>query len=91
MLMLNSYHEALPLVLIEAMILGVPVFTTNTISAKEIVGDRGFVCENSEKGIYKELRALLSDTQRILDIKTGILKYEYPNNLLREKFLEIAK
>ena len=51
-LLLPSYHEAAPVVFQEAKVLGLPILTTDTTSAKEMVGERfGMVCENSEQGI----------------------------------------
>ena len=49
-LLLNlSYHEAAPMVFLEAHALGVPVFATRTSSADELLrdGETDFICENS--------------------------------------------
>lgn len=56
--LLPSYHEAAPMVYNEAASLGVPILTTNTLSAKELVEDRklGIVCENTEEGLYAMLK-----------------------------------
>lgn len=51
-LLVPSFHEAAPMVLDEAMLMGVNVITTNTASAEEMVAcGRGIVCENSTEGI----------------------------------------
>ena len=63
---LGSYHEAAPMVFAESMLLKVPVLTTNTCSAVELVGEKGFVCENSEEGIYEALKNLISNKELIL-------------------------
>lgn len=57
-LFLPSYHEAAPMVFNEACCLGIPVLTTNTLSAKEMVSSRnvGFVCDNNDTGIYNMLK-----------------------------------
>ena len=49
----------------EAAALGVPVLTTNTVSAVELVQKRnaGFVCENSEEGIRQTLKTLLENPE----------------------------
>lgn len=61
--LLPSFHEAAPMVYGEAISLGVPVVTTNTISAKELIEERdyGIVCENSEEGIYFTLKIFLME------------------------------
>lgn len=46
--MLTSYHEAEPIVLKEAMYFRVPIFTTDTVSAKEIVNAGCGVVSESE-------------------------------------------
>ncbi len=49
--LLPSYHEAAPMVLEEAKYLGIPILTTDTISAKEMLEDydSGFICENTNE------------------------------------------
>lgn len=56
--LLPSLHEAAPMVFGECQALGVPIVTTNTISAKELVEDRGLgiVCENNKLGIYSIIK-----------------------------------
>lgn len=66
-LLLPSYHEAAPLVFDEAMALDVPILSTNTLSAEEMVCRRGvgMVCENNEQALYDMLyRALTQGIQR---------------------------
>lgn len=49
MLIVPSYHEAAPVVFQEAAALGLPVFTTRTTSAEEMIaGINGIVVDNSE-------------------------------------------
>ncbi|MGN1048768.1 MAG: glycosyltransferase [Eubacteriales bacterium] len=62
-----SYHEAAPMVFGEAEFFGTPVFTTETTSAHELVGDKGigWVCENSDKQIAKRLSEVLNDREHI--------------------------
>jgi len=63
-LFLPSFHEAAPIVFDEACALNIPILSTNTLSAKEMVEDRevGLVCENDVEAIYQMLKtALTSD------------------------------
>ena len=59
--LLPSYHEAAPMVFGECAILRIPIITTNTCSAIDLVQNRGigFVCDNSEEGLYTILFSLL--------------------------------
>lgn len=62
-LFLPSLHEAAPMVFNEACSLGIPIISTNTLSAKEFVSDRGvgIVCENDEKSIKDALNKALTN------------------------------
>lgn len=59
-LFLPSFHEAAPIVYDEAIALNIPVLTTQTLSADEIIGtEHGIVCENNEAGIENMLKLAL--------------------------------
>lgn len=60
-LLLPSFHEAAPLVIGEAEALGLPVLTTDTCSARELVGSCGFVCEGDDESLYAALRWFLGE------------------------------
>ena len=61
-LLVPSYAEAAPMVFYEAKALGLPVFSTDTTSAYEMIGNDGWVCENSDEMIEKALFDVLKDT-----------------------------
>ena len=59
-----SYQEGLSTAVTEAVILGVPVVSTDVSGAKEILGEHneyGLVTENSEEGLYVGVKVMLSD------------------------------
>lgn len=60
---LPSRHEASPVVLKEARVLGIPLLTTDCCGARELVEEpgAGLVCENSEEGIRDALERVLGD------------------------------
>lgn len=74
-LLVPSYHEAAPMVFNEAQVLGLPILTTNTLSAIEMVQETGigWVCENTDDSIMKYLRYVLSLG------KAELLKYRCTN------------
>ena len=86
---LGSYHEAAPMVYAESMILGVPVLTTKTCSADELVGDNGFVCENSEEGIFKGFKEILSNKKLIEEKRKKLKDYRYDNDAIASKLYDL--
>ena len=60
--LLPSLHEAAPMVFGECAVLGVPIISTRTCSAVELVEDRslGIVTENCAEGIYSVLKNILT-------------------------------
>ncbi len=63
---LPSYHEAAPMVFGEAWALGTPILTTETLSARAMVEERGIgmVCENDENSMAMALEEILSGGER---------------------------
>ncbi len=63
LLLLTSFHEAAPMVIEEAAALALPVLTTRTTSAQEMVtqADCGFVCDNSQEAIERTVYKILSE------------------------------
>lgn len=62
LLLLPSLKEAAPMVYGESEILGIPVLTTDTTSAYELVAEHGigYVCDKSDEGVEVALRDILS-------------------------------
>lgn len=89
--LLGSRHEAAPMVFAESMMLGIPVLTTETRSAKELVGDYGFVCENSSEGLYASLKEILSNKKQLQEKKENLKNYKFDNEKIAVKFEEIIK
>lgn len=81
LLLIPSYHEAAPMVIGEAKCLGVPVLTTDTISAKEMIaeGKEGFICENSEYGISEMLKNILDNPGVLHECRKHLAKQQYTN------------
>lgn len=92
LLLIPSYHEAAPMVISEALILGVPILTTRTISAYEMVEQPkfGFVCDNSENGLYESINSIVNDTDCLLFYKNRInLYYKCDNRDAVSQFYKI--
>jgi glycosyltransferase involved in cell wall biosynthesis len=63
LLLVPSRHECAPMVIYEAMTIHVPVLSTKTISADEMViqNGSGIICENTEEGIYSALVSIIKN------------------------------
>lgn len=66
-----SYQEAAPMVYGEAQCLGVPILSTKTLSAIELVEKKriGIVCENTEYQLKEALLSFLRSKQKIMCLK----------------------
>jgi len=63
LLLMTSYHEAAPMVIDEARALGLPILTTKTTSAHDMVTERqcGWVCENTQEAINVALHRIVAE------------------------------
>ena len=70
----SSYSEGYSTACTESVMLGVPVISTDVSGATEIIqaANAGCVVDNSEEGIYKGMKAILSDPELLNEWKTNI-------------------
>lgn len=89
--LLPSYHEAAPMVFDEAKCLGLPILTTNTTSATEIVetGNAGWTCENSSDGIKVRLKYILDNRNELSKIKNNLKKQNFNNEQAIKQFNDV--
>ena len=67
-----SHREGFSTAVTEALILGIPVLSTEVSGAKELLGENneyGTVTENSTKGIYEGLKTLLMHPEQLVHYK----------------------
>lgn len=75
LLLVPSYHEAAPVVYQEAKALALPVLTTKTLSASEIIGEKyGWVVENTDRQLKEKLLFLLAHKDEIIKKKEKIVQ-----------------
>lgn len=80
LLIVPSYHEAAPVVFQEARILQLPVLTTRTLSADEMVGiTGGFVIENDDSALEAALCDLLAHPEKIQHKREKMAKLTLSN------------
>ena len=90
--LLTSFHEAAPMVIDEAYVLGVPTLTTMTTSSNEMVTERGcgWVCENNQDSINKALLAVLREPKMLRDMKDSLRDRAINNDPVMAQFAEIV-
>jgi len=68
----SSHREGFSTAVTESLIVGTPVVSTDCSGAKELLGDNneyGIVVENSEEGIYRGMKQMLSDPELLAHYK----------------------
>ena len=90
LLFIPSYHEAAPLVIDEAVCLGVPVLSTATTSSEDMILNRncGWVCENNQTSINEAFFDIVSSKDEILEKKKAIENRGPANNSLALEMIE---
>jgi len=80
---LSSRYEGFPTVLYEAVTLGKPIVATDVSGVRELLneGDLGLIVENSEEGIYKGMKRLLTEPELAESFKNKILNFTHPFSL----------
>ena len=73
LLLIPSYHEAAPMIYEEAHCLGLPILTTKTLSAEELVAQRhlGLVCANKDHALERALRKILQQPEQLTCFRKG--------------------
>ena len=82
----SSLYEGLSTAMSEAVILGVPVITTDVSGAKEVLGNNneyGIVTENNEDALYSAMKSILEDKELYNKYKEKVLE--------RKEFFETEK
>lgn len=81
LLLVTSEHEAAPMVINEAVFLGVPILSTETLSSYEMITEKkvGIVCKNNQESITKALYSFLTNRDYFETLKIEISKLEFSN------------
>ena len=81
---LMSYNEAAPMVIGECVSLKLPIISTETISAKEMINGFGVVCDNSKEGIKNAIKNFLIEKEKKYDNFSENLTKQDFKNLINE-------
>ena len=90
-LLVPSYHEAAPMVFDEARILHLPIVTTRTVSADEMVGNCsiGMVCENTDESLTTALLYIVSHPEELKYYKENTDKFIADNSNAIQQFMSV--
>lgn len=87
--LLPSYHEAAPMVFDEARCLGIPILSTETTSAIEMVEKQGagWVCKTDDNSLLQQLKSVLQD----LDTFSIALQDNIQDNIPLHQFVSMIE
>lgn len=90
-LLIPSFHEAAPMVFDEARLLHLPVITTKTVSAVEMVGklNLGFVCENTDNGISEAICYFAKYRENLDHYRENSYHFTMDNSIALKQFKEV--
>ncbi len=91
LLLIPSRNEAAPLVIGESAVLGTPILSTETSSAREMISERGlgWVCENSVEGIENALSGLIRSPELLEKKKDELSQASFDNTDAVNAFLDL--
>ena len=87
---MTSRFEAQPLVLIESLMLGIPVISTNFDSVREVISETqnyGKIVENSVSGITNGMLEIICNN-KIYEMKNSAKNFKYSNDDIIKKVCE---
>ena len=88
--LLSARYEGLPTVIIEALILHIPCISTEVAGIYEILNNSfGVITKNTENDFYLNLKHLLDNPQKIIEMKENLSNYKYNNNIIIDKIKNI--
>lgn len=90
---MTSRYEAQPMVLNEALTLGIPVISTHFSSVNEVIQDgiNGLIVENSEEGIYNGIINFIDNKDMKKKIENGAKNFVYNNEKIMEDIQALFK
>lgn len=93
LLVISSEHEAAPMIIEEAAVLNLPVFSTETISAKEMILDdnRGWICKNTTEDFIATFMKIVDNREIIRFQREKIKTIKISNDKTNYEFKQLIK
>lgn len=91
LLVISSKHEAAPMIIDEAAVLNLPVFSTETISAKEMIIDNniGWICKNTTEDFIDSFIKIVKNRETIRLQKEKIKTIKISNDKAIHEFKQL--
>lgn len=88
---LTSDYEGLPVTLVEAKTLGIPILVTDLDCAKEIINDGfdGMIVSKSSESVYEGIKSILDEPMKYIKLKENSKKYQNTNMDSIKKFIHL--
>lgn len=80
--LMASRSESFGIARVEALVLHVPVITTDVAASKKLLKSNlyGFIVENSETGIYEALKRVMQNKSILVKLKENTKEFNYEEN-----------
>ena len=90
---LTSIYESQPMVIMEALTIGIPVVSTNFESAYELLENKkyGIICDNSEEGLLETLSEIIRNPDLLLRLKRETKNFVYDNDSIANEIFQKIK
>jgi len=90
---LTSIYESQPMVIMEALTIGIPVVSTNFESAYELLENKkyGVICDNSEEGLAEVLSNIISHPDVLVSLKKETKDFIYNNDAIVNEIFQKIK
>lgn len=87
----SSLYEGQPMVVLEALTLSTPVLSTRFGSAGEVLrnGEYGLICDNDTPSFIRMVESLFTCPDMLRDLKQKAASFDYDNDAVVGKLLEI--
>lgn len=88
---MTSESEAQPMSINEALILGIPIVTTDFPSSREVVldGYNGLIVSNNATGVYKGIKEYIENKSLQKKLSDGAKEFTYDNKRIVNKIGEL--
>lgn len=79
---MSSRSESFGLVRVEALLLGLPIITTDVANTYKMIENNttGIIVENSTEGIIEGLKKVVKDKELLIKLRKNVSDYSYDNN-----------
>lgn len=89
---LTSEYESQPMVIMESLIAGTPVISTNFDSAYELLEDKkyGIICDNTEEGVTEKLLEIIESPEILREMKRHTSEFVYDNDSIIHQIFHVV-